>query len=85
MKIASQGSTIAKEQFPKNVGGYEFKMIIGIKDSYLMPKLLMTLPSSLMVFRNSINDVYRSNLMFCGPHHSVTQLHKSLASGINKF
>ena len=37
VKIASQGSTIAKEQFPKNVGGCEFKMIIGIKDSYLMP------------------------------------------------
>ena len=57
VKVASQGSTIAKEQFPKYVGGDEIKMIIGIKDSYLMPKLLMTLPSSLVVFCKSIKDV----------------------------
>jgi len=85
VKIASQGSTIAKEQFPKYVGGDEIKMIIGIKDSYLMPKLLMTLPSGLMVFRSSIKDVYGSYLMFGGPHHSVTQLHSSLDSGVNNF
>ena len=63
----------------------EIKMIIGIKDSYLMPKLLVTLPSGLMVFRSFIKDVYGSNLMLGGPHHSVTQLHKSPTSGINNF
>ena len=85
VKIACQGTTLAKEPFPKFVGGDEVKLIIGIKDSFLMPKLVMTLPSGLMVFRSVIKDVYGSSLMFGGPHASVTQTHTKLNSGVNNF
>ena len=66
-------SPIAKETFPLSVGGDEVKIIIGVSESALMPRLITILPNGLQVYRAAVRDKYGSNIILAGPHHLITE------------
>ena len=84
VKQAASSLPISKEKFPKFVGGKEVDIIVGISDSYLMPRYELTLPNGLMVYRSPLRDVFGSDLIFAGPHAEISRTHK-LSPGINQF
>lgn len=70
--INQSSSPMSKEILPPYIGNSEVQLIIGIKQSWLMPRLLMVLPSGLQVWRSRLTDVHGSSLIFAGPHISFT-------------
>jgi hypothetical protein len=54
-------------------GGDEVKLLIGIRSTQLAPKLVLTLPGGLCVYRSVFTDVWRSKYCFGGPHAIFTE------------
>ena len=79
-----KSSPISKEPCPKFVGG-SVKIILGIKESYIQPRLEMILPSGLQVYRSQIKDVFNSNLIFAGPHADITLANSGQSDGMNNL
>ena len=78
-KIASSSTPLSKAKFPQFVGGSDVSIIVGIHDSFLMPKHLLTLPNGLMVYKGSLMDIHGSDLIFGGPHPEVSNVNRSQA------
>ena len=76
VKTAKANSPLSKEIFPKSVGGDEVKLILGVKDSLLMPILLMILPNAIQVCRSRIKDIFGSSIIFAGPHPNVADVYR---------
>jgi len=66
----------AREPLPQYVGGTSTDILIGLKSSELQPRLLLTLPSGLGVYRCALRDCWGSNIAFGGPHELVTKVNK---------
>ena len=71
-KINQASTPLSKECVPPYIGGTEVGLIIGVKQSCLMPDLLMVLPSGISVWRSRLKDVHGSSLMFSGLHQSIS-------------
>lgn len=71
IKINQSSTPLSKEIFPPYIGGGEVQMIIGVKQSALLPTLLLVLPSGVSVWRSRFTDIHGSNLIISGPHHSL--------------
>ena len=71
IKINQSSTPLSKEIFPPYIGGTEVQMIIGVKQSALLPTLLLVLPTGVSVWRSRFTDIHGSNLIISGPHHSL--------------
>ena len=78
-------SLISKDKFPSVVGGTAVDLIIGINQTALMPTHLFTLPSGVQVYRSALTDVFGSNLILAGPHHSITRMNKDNGISLNNL
>ena len=58
---------------PERVGGSKVHLLLGIKNNNLDPVLVKILPSGVAVYQSSFKDVYRSRMIFAGPHKSFTK------------
>ena len=58
---------------PMKVGGPKVQLVLGIKNTKLDPVLIQILPSGVAVYRSSFIDVFRSRIIFRGPHKSFTK------------
>jgi hypothetical protein len=67
--------------FPKEIGGDEVKLLVGIRQTELAPRHIFTLPSGVCVFESKVKDVFGSNICFGGPHAVFTEAYRTL--GIN--
>ena len=56
--------------FPHQLGGRPVDLLIGIKDSTLIPTYHASLPSGLNMYRSPFTDVYGSNVVYGGTHPS---------------
>ena len=77
LQTNQMSTPLSKEKLPLNAGGDEVGMIIGIKQSRLIPNLELVLPNGLQVWRSKMKDIYDSDLIFSGPHYSITDQDKS--------
>ena len=77
-KINQSSTPLSKECFPPHVGGSEVGLLIGVKQSCLMPDLLMVLPSGISVWRSRFRDIHGSSIMFSGLHESISSQAKTL-------
>ena len=68
-------------RFPPEIGGDEVKLLVGIRQTELAPRLLITLPSGVSVFESKMTDAFGSNTCFGGPHEVFTNAYRTL--GIN--
>ena len=55
-------------RLPQGVGGCAAGLIMGIKTTLLMPRIIMVLPNGFMVAESKLTDVYGSNIVYGGPH-----------------
>ena len=78
VKTSQVSTLLAKETFPPKVGGSEVHLILGMKESLLVPKLILSLPNGLMVFRSNLTDVHGSNIIFGGTHYAITEANRSI-------
>ena len=71
----------ADTSLPKEIGGDEVKLLVGIRQTELTPRHLLTLPSGVCVFESKVTDVFGSNICFGGPHSVFTDAYCTL--GVN--
>ena len=57
---------------PEYVGGSKVKLLIGIKNTNLVPVLIKTLKSGVGVHRSPFKDIFGSRIIFAGPHAAFT-------------
>ena len=62
-----------REPLPEYVGGGKVQLLIGIKNSHLMPVLIKTLDSGVGVYKSPFKDIFGSRIIFAGPHTSFTR------------
>jgi Pao retrotransposon peptidase/Integrase zinc binding domain len=67
--------------FPAETGGDEVKLLVGIRQTELAPRLITSLPSGVSIFESKVTDVFGSNICFGGPHQVFTEAYRTL--GIN--
>ena len=66
---------------PKHVGGSRVHLLLGIKNTNLVPVLIKILPSGIAVYISPFKDVYGSRVIFAGPHKSFTKPDKGVKNG----
>ena len=66
---------------PPSIGGSEVKMLIGIRSTQLAPRLLVTLPGGLCVYKSVFIDVWGSEYCFGGPHEIFTAAYEKARGG----
>jgi hypothetical protein len=66
--------------FPREIGGDEVKLLVGIRQTQLAPRQVMTLPSGICVFESKVTDVFGSNICFGGPHAIFTEAYRTLGT-----
>jgi hypothetical protein len=57
---------------PLNMRGNQVKLLRGINNTLLMPRIIHTLPSSICVFQCDFKDIYESRIAFGGLHTVFT-------------
>jgi len=63
---------------PAEIGGEEVKLLVGIQQSELTPRLITTLPSGISVFESKFTDIFGSNICFGGPHRIFTEAYRAV-------
>ena len=63
-------------QYPRETGGGEVKLLVGIRNTDLAPRMLLTLPSGVSVYESKLLDIYGSNICFGGPHEIFTRAYQ---------
>ena len=57
----------------KVCGGGKVNLLIGIKNTNLVPILIKTLKSGVGVYKSPFKDIFGSRIIFAGPHASFTR------------
>ena len=70
------------EPFPEYIGG-EVKLLLGIKNSPLVPTLKFSLPGGLGVYESNMRDKWGSNIIYGGPHKLFTQMNSRNGSNFH--
>ena len=61
---------------PRRIGGDRVKILLGIKNTMLNPRILLTLPNGLGIYESMFYDIYQSNICFGGPHTVFTEAYR---------
>ena len=76
----------SKEPLPPEIGGTEVHLLLGLKDSELVPKLLFSLPSGIGIYRSKFTDKFGSTICYGGPHPVFTKIYRQGSGGnVNHF
>ena len=59
------------------MGGSEVHLLLGIKNTYLDPVWIKTLPSGVAVYQSAFKYIWGSDLIFAGPHKTFTNVNKT--------
>ena len=57
---------------PPCIRGSQVDILVGIRNTALIPTLITILPSGVGVFQSKLWDIYGSNIIFAGPHKSFS-------------
>ena len=83
LKGYKKGNPVSRESLPKEIGGTEVHMIIGLKDPALHPQLIFSLPSGIGVYRSKLTDKFGSTLCYGGPHSAFSNAYKATHGTVN--
>ena len=72
-----------REPLPEYVGGSKVQLLIGIKNSHLMPVLIKTLDSGVGVYKSPFKDIFGSRIIFAGPHASFTRGNRGIRDEVS--
>ena len=72
----SMAECLTDEVLPCYIGGQAVSLLIGLKQTRLMPVMRFTLPTGLALFESQIPDIHGSHWCFGGPHQAVTYINK---------
>lgn len=70
-------------KLPKYVGGAKVKLLLGIKDTYLDPDKLFSLPCGLGVYQSQLMDRFQSRICYGGPHKLFTEVNRKTGGNVN--
>ena len=68
---------------PKYVGGGKVNLLIGIKNTNLVPILIKTLNSGVGVYKSPFKDIFGSRIIFAGPHASFTRGNRGIQEEVS--
>ena len=63
--------------------GGKVKLLIGIKNTNLVPVLIKTLKSGVGVYRSPFKDIFGSRIIFAGPHSAFTRGNRGIKEEIS--
>ena len=66
-------SYIHDKEFPCFIGGTDVSLLIGLKNTGIMPLMKFRLPNGLAMFEAELADIFGSYICFGGTHESFTQ------------
>ena len=81
--LAELNSNEEGEVLPEYVGGSKVKLLIGIKNTNIVPVLIKTLNSGVGVYRSPFRDIFGSRIIFAGPHAAFTQGNRGIKEEIS--
>ena len=81
--ISSLSGSNLREPLPEYVGGCKVQLLIGIKNSHLVPVLIKTLDSGVGVYRSPFKDIFGSRIIFAGPHASFTRGNRGIREEVS--
>ena len=85
-KEAIEYSNIASDSvLPPYVGGRRVELLIGLKNSDLLPVCIMSLPSGVGLYRSKFKDIFGSVYCYGGPHKSFTTNGKHFCGNFNQL
>ena len=62
----------SSNRLPPCIGGSQVDVLVGIKNTALIPTLITILPSGVGVFQSKLRDIHGSNIIFAGSHRSFS-------------
>ena len=68
---------------PTYVGGSKVKLLIGIKNTNLVPVLIKTLKSGVGVYKSPFKDIFGSRIIFAGPHAAFTRGNRGIKEEVS--
>jgi hypothetical protein len=75
--VVEASSFLPNQAWPTQIGGCDVQLLIGIKNSLLVPKVKFVLPNGLAIYESALTDVFGSRLCFGGPHALFTEVYRS--------
>ena len=65
------------------MGGSYVHLLLGIKNTYLDPVWIKTLPSGVAMYQSVFKDIWGSDLIFAGPHKSLTVIKQAVLATLS--
>jgi len=85
--IKEYRSSVSKDEanlpLPKYAGGGKVNLLIGIKNTNLVPVLIKTLDSGVGVYKSPFKDIFGSRIIFAGPHVAFTRGNRGLQEEVS--
>ena len=85
--IEEYKGSVSKEEgnlpLPKYAGGGRVSLLIGIKNTNLVPVLIKTLKSGVGVYKSPFKDIFGSRIIFAGPHAAFTRGNRGLQDEVS--
>jgi hypothetical protein len=75
--VAEASSFLPNQAWPTQIGGCDVQLLIGIKNTLLVPRVKFVLPNGLAIYESALTDVFGSRLCFGGPHALFTEVYRS--------
>jgi hypothetical protein len=83
--VVEASSFLPNQAWPTQIGGCDVQLLIGIKNSLLVPKVKFVLPNGLAIYESALTDVFGSRLCFGGPHALFTEVYRSRGGNYNSL
>jgi hypothetical protein len=76
---------LPNQAWPSQIGGCDVQLLIGIKNTLLVPRVKFVMPNGLAIYESALTDVFGSRLCFGGPHALFTEVYRSRGGNYNSL
>jgi hypothetical protein len=83
--IVEASSFLPNQAWPTQIGGCDVQLLIGIKNTLLVPRVKFVMPNGLAIYESALTDVFGSRLCFGGPHALFTEVYRSRGGNYNSL
>lgn len=82
-EVRKTGKLRSDIPLPKCIGGSRAHLLLGIKNTSLIPSMEFMLPCGLAVYMSQIKDKWNSRICYGGPHSLFTEVNSKLGGNFN--
>jgi hypothetical protein len=83
--VVEASSFLPNQAWPTQIGGCDVQLLIGIKNTLLVPRVKFVLPNGLAIYESALIDVFGSRLCFGGPHALFKEVYRSRGGNYNSL